>query len=38
MIDSIVATTGDLFFDAKKTLGYIQAESCAELTPREEVE
>ncbi|KAG4435464.1 hypothetical protein IFR05_009036, partial [Cadophora sp. M221] len=33
MIDSIVATTGDLFFDAKKTLGYIQAESWAELPP-----
>jgi hypothetical protein len=26
MIDTIAATTGDLFFDAKKTLGYIQAE------------
>ncbi|KAH7312799.1 hypothetical protein BKA65DRAFT_412090 [Rhexocercosporidium sp. MPI-PUGE-AT-0058] len=33
MIDSIIATTGDLFFDAKKTLGYIQAESWAELAP-----
>ncbi|KAF2247213.1 hypothetical protein BU26DRAFT_430364 [Trematosphaeria pertusa] len=26
MIDTIAATTGDLFFDAKKTLGYIQKE------------
>ncbi|ORY16400.1 hypothetical protein BCR34DRAFT_557172 [Clohesyomyces aquaticus] len=26
MIDTIAATTGDLFFDAKKTLKYIQAE------------
>jgi hypothetical protein len=26
MIDTIAATTGDLFFDAKKTLGYIKAE------------
>jgi hypothetical protein len=26
MIDTIAATTGSLFFDAKKTLGYIQAE------------
>ncbi|KAI8932782.1 hypothetical protein NX059_010272 [Plenodomus lindquistii] len=26
MIDTVAATTGDLFFDAKKTLGYIQKE------------
>ncbi|KAF1976221.1 hypothetical protein BU23DRAFT_456045 [Bimuria novae-zelandiae CBS 107.79] len=26
LIDTIAATTGDLFFDAKKTLGYIQKE------------
>ena len=26
VIDTIAATTGDLFFDAKKTLGYIQKE------------
>ncbi|KAH7385131.1 hypothetical protein BKA64DRAFT_682201 [Cadophora sp. MPI-SDFR-AT-0126] len=31
MIDSIVATTGDLFFDAKKTLGYLKAENWTEL-------
>ncbi|PVH69217.1 hypothetical protein DL98DRAFT_179290 [Cadophora sp. DSE1049] len=33
MIDSIVATTGDLFFDAKKTLGYLKAENWSELEP-----
>ncbi len=27
LIDTIAATTGDLFFNASKTLGYIQAES-----------
>ncbi|KAF4629513.1 hypothetical protein G7Y89_g8631 [Cudoniella acicularis] len=32
MIDTIAATTGSLFFDAKKTLGYIQAESWAPIT------
>jgi hypothetical protein len=26
MIDTVAATTGDLFFDAKKTLGYVQKE------------
>lgn len=26
MIDTVAATTGDLFFDAKKTLGYLQKE------------
>lgn len=26
MIDTVIATTGDLFFDANKTLGYIQRE------------
>ena len=31
LIDSIVATTGALFFDAKKTLGYIQAETWTTL-------
>ncbi|KAH8728022.1 hypothetical protein GQ44DRAFT_609840 [Phaeosphaeriaceae sp. PMI808] len=31
MIDTIAATTGDLFFDAKKTLGYIQKEDWTEL-------
>ncbi|KAK4212656.1 hypothetical protein QBC37DRAFT_187726 [Rhypophila decipiens] len=30
-IDTIAATTGSLFFNAKKTLGYIQAESWATL-------
>jgi hypothetical protein len=31
MIDTVAATTGDLFFDAKKTLGYIQKEDWSEL-------
>jgi hypothetical protein len=31
MIDTIAATTGDLFFDAKKTLGYIQKEDWSEI-------
>ncbi|KAH8660826.1 hypothetical protein BGZ60DRAFT_381493 [Tricladium varicosporioides] len=31
MIDTIAATTGDLFFDAKKTLGYIQKETWTTL-------
>jgi hypothetical protein len=31
MIDTIAATTGSLFFDAKKTLGYIQKEDWSEL-------
>jgi hypothetical protein len=31
MIDTVVATTGDLFFDAKKTLGYIQKEDWTEI-------
>ncbi|KAB5540337.1 hypothetical protein GE09DRAFT_1037575 [Coniochaeta sp. 2T2.1] len=31
MIDTIAATTGSLFFDAKKTLGYIQAEDWSPL-------
>jgi hypothetical protein len=30
-IDTIAATTGDLFFDAKKTLAYIRAESWSTL-------
>jgi hypothetical protein len=30
-IDTIAATTGDLFFDAKKTLSYIRAESWSSL-------
>lgn len=31
MIDTIVATTGDLFFDANKTLGYIRKEDWTEI-------
>jgi hypothetical protein len=31
MIDTVAATTGDLFFDAKKTLGYIQKEDWSEI-------
>ncbi|KAF2647248.1 hypothetical protein K491DRAFT_723605 [Lophiostoma macrostomum CBS 122681] len=31
MIDTIAATTGDLFFDAKKTLGYIKAEDWSNI-------
>jgi hypothetical protein len=31
MIDTVAATTGDLFFDAKKTLGYIQKEDWSEV-------
>ena len=31
MIDTVSATTGDLFFDAKKTLGYIQKEDWTEI-------
>ncbi|CAK7217476.1 H/ACA snoRNP pseudouridylase subunit [Sporothrix curviconia] len=31
MIDTIAATTGSLFFDAKKTLGYIKAENWSPL-------
>lgn len=31
MIDTISATTGDLFFDAKKTLDYIQKEDWSEI-------
>lgn len=31
MIDTVAATTGDLFFDAKKTLGYIQKEDWTEI-------
>lgn len=30
-IDTVAATTGDLFFDAKKTLGYIQKENWSSL-------
>jgi hypothetical protein len=30
-IDTVAATTGDLFFDAKKTLGYIQKQDWSEL-------
>ncbi|KAH7066730.1 hypothetical protein BKA63DRAFT_546502 [Paraphoma chrysanthemicola] len=32
MIDTVAATTGDLFFDAKKTLGYIQKEDWTEIS------
>jgi hypothetical protein len=31
MIDTVAATTGDLFFDAKKTLGYVQKEDWSEI-------
>jgi hypothetical protein len=31
MIDTVSATTGDLFFDAKKTLGYIQKEDWTDV-------
>lgn len=31
VVDTIAATTGDLFFDAKKTLGYIQKEDWSEI-------
>jgi hypothetical protein len=31
MIDTVAATTGDLFFDAKKTLGYIQKEDWSDI-------
>jgi hypothetical protein len=31
MIDTVAATTGDLFFDAQKTLGYIQKEDWSEI-------
>lgn len=31
MIDIVSATTGDLFFDAKKTLGYIQKEDWTDI-------
>ncbi|KAF2827816.1 hypothetical protein CC86DRAFT_454589 [Ophiobolus disseminans] len=31
MIDTVSATTGDLFFDAKKTLGYIQKEDWTDI-------
>ncbi|KAK4226701.1 hypothetical protein QBC38DRAFT_479736 [Podospora fimiseda] len=33
LIDTISATTGSLFFNAKKTLEYIQKQSWAEITP-----
>ena len=33
LIDTIAATTGSLFFNATKTLGYIKAESWTELAP-----
>ncbi|KAF2874109.1 hypothetical protein BDV95DRAFT_626921 [Massariosphaeria phaeospora] len=33
MVDSIAATTGDLFFDSKKTLGYIQKEDWTTISP-----
>jgi hypothetical protein len=31
VLDTVAATTGDLFFDAKKTLGYIQKEDWTEI-------
>lgn len=31
MIDTVAATTSDLFFDAKKTLGYMQKEDWSEV-------
>jgi hypothetical protein len=33
MVDTIAATTGDLFFNAKKTLDYIKAEDWTTITP-----
>jgi hypothetical protein len=33
LIDSIVATTGSLFFDAKQTLSYIQKEDWSDIAP-----
>jgi hypothetical protein len=33
LIDTIAATTGSLFFNASKTLGYLRNESWAEITP-----
>ncbi|KAI1251952.1 hypothetical protein MGN70_006524 [Eutypa lata] len=33
LIDTIAATTGDLFFDAAKTLSYISAEDWGEIPP-----
>jgi hypothetical protein len=36
LIDTIAATTGDLFFDAAKTLGYIQQESWGGIEPSQQ--